>query len=135
MPIVNCKVAFKQPLLQNEKFTLVKEAPIFFAFCTAKLCAACQCRNVHKLLIDTATSEYFFCREFFDDELVYKDLLVPIVQVVESDLAESLHVSVRHIHPLLKSRFVLTRDFLLEHRLYSLVHTEAAFEQPLEADA
>mmetsp|Transcript_23537 Transcript_23537/g.64882 ORF Transcript_23537/g.64882 Transcript_23537/m.64882 type:complete len:760 (+) Transcript_23537:107-2386(+) len=48
-------------------------------------------RNVHKLLIDTATSEFFFCREFFNDDSVYKDLFVPIVQVVEGDLAESLH--------------------------------------------
>ena len=52
---------------------------------------------MHKLLIDTATSEFFFCREFFDSDSVYKGLFVPIVQVVESDLAESLQVGCERV--------------------------------------
>jgi hypothetical protein len=50
-------------------------------------------RNVNKLLVDTATSEYVFCCDFFDDDEglpVFKDLFAPIVAVVESDLAHSL---------------------------------------------
>jgi len=47
-------------------------------------------RNVHKLLMDSATSEYFFCLDFFEEESVFKDLFTPIVAVVEGDLANSL---------------------------------------------
>mmetsp|Transcript_35681 Transcript_35681/g.90202 ORF Transcript_35681/g.90202 Transcript_35681/m.90202 type:complete len:761 (-) Transcript_35681:796-3078(-) len=47
-------------------------------------------RNVHKLLVDTASSEYTFVMDFFGDELVFKELFAPIVQVVEGDLAAAL---------------------------------------------
>ncbi len=52
-------------------------------------------RNVHKLLLDTATSEYLFCCDFFDEDEglpVFRDLFAPIVGVVESDLAHNLQV-------------------------------------------
>lgn len=47
-------------------------------------------RNVHKLLMDTATSEFFFCLDFFEDDAVFRDLFAPIIQVVESNLATAL---------------------------------------------
>jgi hypothetical protein len=47
---------------------------------------------VHKLLIDTATVEYFFCLDFFEDESVFRELCGPMVQVVEGDLAMSVQV-------------------------------------------
>ena len=49
-------------------------------------------RNVHKLLMDTATSEFLFCTDFFDDEGVFRELFAPIVSVVEGDLASALQV-------------------------------------------
>lgn len=49
-------------------------------------------RNVHKLLMDTATSEYLFCCDFFEDESVFRELFAPIVSVVEGDLANALQV-------------------------------------------
>lgn len=48
-------------------------------------------RNVHKLLMDTATSEFFFCCDFFEDEAAFRELFAPIItSVVESDLANAL---------------------------------------------
>lgn len=41
-------------------------------------------RNVHKLLMDTATTEYLFCMDFFVEDAVFKELFAPIVAVVES---------------------------------------------------
>ena len=49
-------------------------------------------RNVHKLLVDTATSEYLFCLDFWEDESIFQELFVPIVQVVEGDLATAVQV-------------------------------------------
>lgn len=50
-------------------------------------------RNVHKLLMDTATSEFFFALDFFEDESVFRELLAPIVAVVEQDLAAAVQVN------------------------------------------
>ncbi|MEW5309332.1 MAG: hypothetical protein WDW38_001227 [Sanguina aurantia] len=47
-------------------------------------------RNVHKLLMDTATSEFFFALDFFGDESVWRELLAPIIAVVEQDLAAAV---------------------------------------------
>lgn len=49
-------------------------------------------RNVHKLLADTASSEFLFCLDFWEDEGVFKDLFGPVVAVVEGDLSEQLQV-------------------------------------------
>jgi hypothetical protein len=50
-------------------------------------------RNVHKLLVDTASSEFLFCLDFWEDESVFKELFGPVVAVVESDLATQLQVT------------------------------------------
>ena len=42
--------------------------------------------------MDTATSEFLFCTDFFDDEGVFRELFAPIVMVVEGDLANALQV-------------------------------------------
>lgn len=42
--------------------------------------------------MDTATSEYLFCCDFFEDESVFRELFAPIVSVVEGDLANALQV-------------------------------------------
>lgn len=47
-------------------------------------------RNVHKLLMDTATTEFLFCCDFFEDEACFRELFSPIVSVVEGDLAQAL---------------------------------------------
>lgn len=49
-------------------------------------------RNVHKLLVDTASSEFLFCLDFWEDEGVFRELAGPVVAVVESDLATQLQV-------------------------------------------
>ncbi|KXZ50200.1 hypothetical protein GPECTOR_17g837 [Gonium pectorale] len=52
-------------------------------------------RNVHKLLLDTATSEFLFCADFFDEDEglpVFRDMFGPIVAVVEGDLAANLQL-------------------------------------------
>lgn len=49
-------------------------------------------RNVHKLLADTASSEFLFCLDFWEDEPLFRELLAPIVAVVEGDLATQLQV-------------------------------------------
>jgi hypothetical protein len=62
--------------------------------CCAPLVAVQQVifRNVHKLLVDTASSEFLFCLDFWEDEAVFKELFGPVVAVVESDLATQLQV-------------------------------------------
>jgi hypothetical protein len=49
-------------------------------------------RNVHKLLVDTASSEFLFCLDFWEDESVFKELFGPVVAVVEADLTTQLQV-------------------------------------------
>ncbi len=50
-------------------------------------------RSVNKLLMDTATSEYLFCSDFFQEAAVFHELFAPTLQVVESALAATLPVS------------------------------------------
>jgi len=51
---------------------------------------------VHKLLVDTASSEFLFCLDFWEDEGVFKELFGPVVSVVETDLATQLQVTCLH---------------------------------------
>ena len=43
-------------------------------------------RSVHKLLLDTATAEYLFCLDFWDDEALFARCLRPAARLVEEDL-------------------------------------------------
>lgn len=43
--------------------------------------------------MDTATSEYLFCSDFFQEAAVFHELFAPTLQVVESALAATLPVS------------------------------------------
>lgn len=47
---------------------------------------------MHKLLMDTSTSEYLFCLEFFQETSVYHELIAPTQNVVETSLAAQLQV-------------------------------------------
>lgn len=47
---------------------------------------------MHKLLVDTASSEFLFCLDFWEDESVFKELFGPVVAVVEADLTTQLQV-------------------------------------------
>lgn len=49
-------------------------------------------RNVHKLLADTASAEFLFCLDFWEDEPLFRELVGPIVAVVEGDLQTQLQV-------------------------------------------
>eukprot|EP00958_Prasinococcus_capsulatus_P017996 scaffold2075_cov444-Prasinococcus_capsulatus_cf.AAC.4 len=47
-------------------------------------------RSVNKLLLDTATSEYLFCNDFFGDDLAFRDLFAGPLGVVEESLQSVL---------------------------------------------
>eukprot|EP00884_Botryococcus_braunii_P014708 jgi/Botrbrau1/23238/Bobra.0041s0074.1 len=47
-------------------------------------------RSVNKLVMDTATSEYLFCCDFFQDDTVFNELFAPTLAVVESALTSQL---------------------------------------------
>lgn len=49
-------------------------------------------RNVHMLLMDTATTEYLFCCDFFGENTVFKELFFPIISVVENDFNDAVQV-------------------------------------------
>jgi hypothetical protein len=51
-------------------------------------------RNVHKLLVDTASSEFLFCLDFWEEEAAFRELFAPVVAVVEGDLSEQLQVGI-----------------------------------------
>ncbi len=55
-------------------------------------------RSVNKLLMDTATSEYLFCSDFFQEAAVFHELFAPTLQVVESALAATLPVSTHALY-------------------------------------
>jgi hypothetical protein len=49
-------------------------------------------RSVNKLLMDTATSEYLFCCDFFQEDTVFSELFAATLAVVESALGAQLQV-------------------------------------------
>ena len=49
-------------------------------------------RSVSKLLMDTATAEYLFCCDFFQEDTIFTELFTPTLAVVESSLAASIQV-------------------------------------------
>lgn len=49
-------------------------------------------RSVNKLLMDTATSEYLFCCDFFQDDTVFTHLFAPTLTVVEAAFSSQLQV-------------------------------------------
>ena len=58
---------------------------------------ACACvqmlfRSVNKLLMDTATTEYLFCVEFFQEDAVFSELFAATLAVVEGALSAQLQV-------------------------------------------
>lgn len=83
-------------------------ATLAYAFCSVSVQVIF--RNVHKLLVDTASSEFLFCLDFWEDEAVFKELFGPVVAVVESDLATQLQVGVfrKRWHAFICSTFKFT---------------------------
>ncbi len=53
-------------------------------------------RSLNKLLMDTATSEYLFCLEFFQDQAVFSELFAATLSVVEGSL--NIQLVVRTLH-------------------------------------
>lgn len=49
-------------------------------------------RSLNKLLMDTATSEYLFCLDFFQDQGVFSELFAATLGVVEGSLSTQLMV-------------------------------------------
>jgi len=47
-------------------------------------------RSVNKLLMDTATSEYLFCADFFGEDAMFHELFAPTLQAVESHLSSTV---------------------------------------------
>ena len=54
------------------------------------MCAQALFRSVNKLLMDTATAEYLFCCDFFQEDAVFAELFAATLAVVEAALAASL---------------------------------------------
>ena len=48
---------------------------------------------MNRLLLDTATSEWLFCSDFFAEDGVFLDLFAPTQQMVEAGLAAQLQVA------------------------------------------
>ena len=57
-----------------------------------KLCLQVLFRSVNKLLMDTSTSEYLFCIDFFQEDSVYHELIAPTLGVIEAALSAQLQV-------------------------------------------
>lgn len=53
-------------------------------------------RSVNKLLMDTATAEYLFCCDFFQEDTIFSELFTTTLAVVESSLAASIQVGTRN---------------------------------------
>ena len=49
-------------------------------------------RSVNKLLMDTATSEYLFCADFFGEDAVFHELFGPTLAAVEAHLSSTVQV-------------------------------------------
>jgi vacuolar protein sorting-associated protein 52 len=49
-------------------------------------------RSVNKLLMDTATSEYLFCADFFGEDAVFHELFGPTLSAVEAHLSSTVQV-------------------------------------------
>lgn len=49
-------------------------------------------RSVNKLLMDTATAEYLFCCDFFQEDTIFSELFSTTLAVVEGSLAASIQV-------------------------------------------
>ena len=47
--------------------------------------------------MDTSTSEYLFCIDFFQEDSIYHELIAPTLSVIEAALAAQLQVSFRSI--------------------------------------
>ena len=60
--------------------------------------ASCPCcmqilfRSANKLLMDTATSEFLFCADFFSESAIFHELFSATLNAVETALATSLQV-------------------------------------------
>lgn len=50
-------------------------------------------RSVNKLLMDTATAEYLFCCDFFQEDTIFSELFAATLTVVEAALSASLQVN------------------------------------------
>ena len=49
-------------------------------------------RSANKLLMDTATSEFLFCADFFSESAIFHELFSATLNAVETALATSLQV-------------------------------------------
>ena len=48
-------------------------------------------RSAHKLLMDSATSEYLFCHDFWaGDQTIFREVFAPAVAAVEENLGQFL---------------------------------------------
>ena len=47
-------------------------------------------RSLYRLLLDTATSEYLFCTDFWGDRTVFDELMAPVLEAIREKLEEDL---------------------------------------------
>jgi hypothetical protein len=73
-------------------------------------------RSAHRLLCDTATAEYVFCLDFWDDELVYRRAIDPAARLVEEDLRARVHAQGDALALLLMARLNAAHRRLMARR-------------------
>jgi hypothetical protein len=73
-------------------------------------------RSVHKLLMDTATSEYLFCTDFFGEGAVFQELFQATLSVVEGALSGALQDNHDAIGLLLMIRINYHHQLIMSRR-------------------
>ena len=73
-------------------------------------------RSVNKLLLDTATSEYLFCNDFFGDDIAFRDLFAGPLGVVEESLQSVLPTFHDAIGLLLMIRMTFHNQVIMSRR-------------------
>ncbi|KAK9908133.1 hypothetical protein WJX75_003087 [Coccomyxa subellipsoidea] len=73
-------------------------------------------RSVNKLLMDTATAEYLFCCDFFQEDTIFSELFAATLAVVESALAASLQETFDLVGLLLMIRINYHHQLIMNKR-------------------
>lgn len=73
-------------------------------------------RSVNKLLMDTATSEYLFCADFFGEDAVFHELFGPTLSAVESHLSTTVQEMYDMVGLLLMIRINYQHRLLMNKR-------------------
>ncbi|GAQ91388.1 vacuolar protein sorting-associated protein [Klebsormidium nitens] len=73
-------------------------------------------RSLHKLLMDTATSEYLFCMEFFGEEAVFDAIFAGVFAVIDESFEKVLPVCYDAVGLLLMIRITNQHQLVMSRR-------------------